>query len=54
MPTVGLIKRAALIKALKKAGFTGPYPGGKHEFLVRGELRLSYLIHTRAKSAGSC
>jgi predicted RNA binding protein YcfA (HicA-like mRNA interferase family) len=40
MPTFGPIKRAALIKALKRAGFKGPYAGGKHEFLVRGELRL--------------
>jgi len=29
-----------LIKALKRSGFEGPYTGGKHEFLIRGELRL--------------
>ena len=40
MPPFGPIKRKELIKALKKAGFEGPYAGGKHEFLVKGELRL--------------
>ncbi len=40
MPPFGPIKRKDLIKALKKAGFEGPFAGGKHEFLVKGELRL--------------
>jgi predicted RNA binding protein YcfA (HicA-like mRNA interferase family) len=40
MPPFGPIKRKELIKALKKAGFEGPHAGGKHEFLVKGELRL--------------
>ena len=40
MPPFGPIKRRDLIKTLKKAGFEGPFAGGKHEFLVRGELRL--------------
>jgi len=39
MPKFGAIKRKDLIKALKKAGFQGPYVGGRHEFLVKGELR---------------
>jgi len=29
-----------MIKSLKKAGFEGPFAGEKHEFLVKGELRL--------------
>ncbi|MGA2489719.1 MAG: type II toxin-antitoxin system HicA family toxin [Anaerolineales bacterium] len=41
MPALGPIKRSDLIKALKKAGFTGPHAGGRHEFLVKGELRLT-------------
>jgi predicted RNA binding protein YcfA (HicA-like mRNA interferase family) len=41
MPVFGPIKRSALIKALKQAGFSGPYAGGRHEFLVNGELRLT-------------
>jgi predicted RNA binding protein YcfA (HicA-like mRNA interferase family) len=40
MPSFGPIKRRDLIKALKKAGFEGPFVGGKHDFLVKGELRL--------------
>ena len=40
MPAFAAIKRKNLIKALKQAGFEGPYAGGKHEFLVKGELRL--------------
>lgn len=40
MPSFGPIKRADLIRALRDAGFAGPYAGGKHQFMVRGELRL--------------
>jgi predicted RNA binding protein YcfA (HicA-like mRNA interferase family) len=40
MPPFGPIKRKELVKALKQAGFEGPFAGGKHEFLVKGELRL--------------
>ncbi len=40
MPPFGPIKRKDLIKALKHAGFDGPHAGGKHEFLIKGELRL--------------
>ncbi|MBI3165982.1 MAG: type II toxin-antitoxin system HicA family toxin [Chloroflexi bacterium] len=41
MPSFKPTKRNNLIRALKKAGFEGPYAGGKHEFLVKGELRLT-------------
>lgn len=40
MPPFKPVKRNDLIKAFKKAGFEGPYAGGKHEFLIKGELRL--------------
>ena len=40
MPPFGPIKRKDLLKALKQSGFEGPYAGGKHELLVKGELRL--------------
>lgn len=40
MPPIGPLKRKDLIKALKQAGFEGPFAGGKHEFLVKGEIRL--------------
>jgi len=41
MPAFASIKRRDLIRALKQAGFEGPYAGGKHEFLVKGSLRLT-------------
>jgi predicted RNA binding protein YcfA (HicA-like mRNA interferase family) len=40
VPSFKPTKRNDLIKALKKAGFDGPYTGGKHEFMVKGEIRL--------------
>lgn len=40
MPSFKPIKRNDLIRALKSAGFEGPFAGGKHEFVVKGELRL--------------
>lgn len=30
-----------LIRRLKKFGFDGPYSGGKHLFMVKGNLRLT-------------
>jgi predicted RNA binding protein YcfA (HicA-like mRNA interferase family) len=41
MPPLGSIKRKNLIKALQKAGFEGPYSGGKHQYMVRGVVRLT-------------
>ncbi|HEY7338629.1 MAG TPA: type II toxin-antitoxin system HicA family toxin [Bryobacteraceae bacterium] len=41
MPSFGPVKRADLIFYLHQAGFVGPYPGGKHEYLVKGTLRIS-------------
>jgi predicted RNA binding protein YcfA (HicA-like mRNA interferase family) len=41
MPAFGPVKRKDLITALKRAGFEGPFAGGKHEFLVKGNLRLT-------------
>jgi predicted RNA binding protein YcfA (HicA-like mRNA interferase family) len=40
MPPFSSISRRKLIVALKTAGFTGPYSGGKHQFMVRDNLRL--------------
>lgn len=40
MPTFGPIRRRELITALRQLGFEGPYSGGKHQFLVKGSLRL--------------
>jgi predicted RNA binding protein YcfA (HicA-like mRNA interferase family) len=41
MPAWGPIKRRELITRLKRLGFEGPYSGGKHEFMVRGDLVLT-------------
>ena len=41
MPAFGSIKRKDLVSALKQAGFDGPHAGGKHEFMVKGNLRLT-------------
>jgi predicted RNA binding protein YcfA (HicA-like mRNA interferase family) len=40
MPRLGPIKREVLIRYLGRLGFAGPYPGGKHEYLVRGRVRV--------------
>ena len=37
---LGPIKRGDLIARLKRLGFEGPFSGGKHQFLVRGSVRL--------------
>ena len=41
MPAWGAVKRRELIAGLKALGFQGPFSGGKHEFMVRGELVLT-------------
>ena len=40
MPPFGPIKRSALIRYLRRLGFDGPYSGGRHQFLVKGDLKL--------------
>ena len=40
MPSFGPIKRKKLIRNLKKLGFEGPYAGGRHQYMVKGETRL--------------
>ena len=40
MSAAELIRRKELIRRLRQLGFVGPYAGGKHEFMVKGELRL--------------
>ena len=41
MPAWGAVRRRELIAGLKALGFQGPFSGGKHEFMVRGELVLT-------------
>ena len=40
MPKLGPVKRRELIAYLRQLGFTGPYSGGKHQFMVKDSLRL--------------
>ena len=40
MPPLGPISRRDLVRHLRRLGFEGPYSGGKHQFMVRGELTL--------------
>jgi predicted RNA binding protein YcfA (HicA-like mRNA interferase family) len=41
MPTFGPISRRDLVRYLRDVGFDGPYPGGKHQYMVKGELKLT-------------
>jgi len=40
MPSFGPIKRDDLIRCLKKVGFDGPYSGGNHQLMIRGNRTL--------------
>ncbi len=40
MPNFGPISRRELVQCLRNLGFEGPFSGGKHQFMVRGEITL--------------
>jgi hypothetical protein len=40
MPVFGPIKRPDLIRLLRILNFEGPFAGGRHEFMERGDVRL--------------
>jgi len=40
MPKLGPIKRNELIKFLLMLDFEGPFSGGKHQFMVKGNLTI--------------
>ena len=40
MPPLGPTKRRDLIRHLKHFGFSGPYSGGKHQFMIKGDITL--------------
>jgi predicted RNA binding protein YcfA (HicA-like mRNA interferase family) len=40
MPPIKPLSRKELIRFLRKVGFFGPYSGGKHQFMQKGELTL--------------
>jgi len=41
MPAWGPTSRRVLVATLRKLGFKGPFSGGKHEFMVRGDVVLT-------------
>ena len=41
MPEFGPTKRKDLVRYLRKLGFEGPYVGGKHQYMVKGEIKLT-------------
>lgn len=40
MPPFGPVKRKDLLKHLRQLGFDGPYSGGKHAFMLKGEITI--------------
>ena len=40
MPPLKPTKRRALIRKLRTLGFDGPFPGGKHQYMRRGALKV--------------
>ena len=41
MPSFGAVSRSDLIRYLKQIGFDGPYSGGKHQYMIKDELKLT-------------
>ena len=41
MPPLGPLSRKDLIRYLKQLGFSGPFSGGKHQFMIQGSLRVA-------------
>jgi predicted RNA binding protein YcfA (HicA-like mRNA interferase family) len=40
VPAFGPIRRNDLLRALRAAGFEGPFSGSKHQFMIRGARTL--------------
>ena len=40
MPAIKPIKHKELIHFLRKFNFSGPFSGGKHQFMIKGDLRI--------------
>ena len=41
MPPFGPINRRELIPYFEELGFEGPYTGGKHQYMVKGKLKVA-------------
>jgi predicted RNA binding protein YcfA (HicA-like mRNA interferase family) len=40
MPPFGPLKRKDLLRSLRQFGFDGPYSGGKHQFMAKGDITI--------------
>ena len=40
MPRFGPLKRRDLVRYLRLVGFEGPYSGGSHQFMIRGDTTI--------------
>ena len=40
MPAIKPIRQKELVRLLRKLDFVAPYSGGKHQFMVKGDLRI--------------
>ena len=41
MPHFGPIKRRELVACLRRLGYSGPFAGGRHEFMRRGNVSVT-------------
>jgi len=41
LPKLSPVSWKDLVKRLQRLGFEGPYQGGKHPFMIRGDLTLT-------------
>jgi predicted RNA binding protein YcfA (HicA-like mRNA interferase family) len=41
MPSLNPVSKRELVRKLKALGFEGPFPGGKHQWMRRDNLRLT-------------
>jgi predicted RNA binding protein YcfA (HicA-like mRNA interferase family) len=41
MTRLSAISRRELAQRLRQLGFAGPYTGGRHEFMIRGTVRIT-------------
>lgn len=41
MPAFGPVNRRELVAVLQRLGFSGPYSGGRHQFMQRGNVSVA-------------
>ena len=46
-----LVSRKELIRKLKRAGFSGPFSGAKHMYMLRGKLKI-FIPNPHGKDIG--